>query len=135
MKSCLRILGAVLFSVLLAISLTACGSGDDDDYSLLVGTWDLSEIHTIDDIGVLDPGTVILDLTDTTWEETSSDCIKTGTYTPDATTLTLTIETVTDLTDAGYCGEVGEVNVLPYSVNETTLTITDDDRTLIWNRL
>jgi hypothetical protein len=109
------------------------GSGSDP--SLLVGTWDLTEIRGGDDPGVVASGTAILIITNTTYSITSPYCKETGTYTADSKILIATIETVQDLTGSVDCGFVGEIYVVQYSVNSTTLNVTNDDETTIWNRL
>ncbi len=125
------------FFILLVVGLltiVGCG-GDDDDGGptapeLLVGTWDLTQDEDGD---AVDPGTATLVLTDTTYDITSPDCSETGTYTADSTTITLNVETA----DGSNCGGTapGDVNVVQYTVNSTTLNLTDDGDTWTWNRL
>ncbi|MCP4263558.1 MAG: hypothetical protein GY774_39540 [Planctomycetes bacterium] len=115
------------------LTIVGCGGDGDDGGAtapeLLVGTWDLTQDE---DGNAVDPGTVTLVLTDTTYDVTSPDCRLTGTYTADSTTITATVGT----TDGSDCEDSpGDVNVVKYTVNSATLTITDDGDTQILNRL
>lgn len=128
-------LKTLLLILAASLMLVACGSGGGggsdsgdsgstgntgSDPVLLVGTWDLS----IDDDGdnVLS-GSVILGFTSTHYGVTETDCVESGTYKANGTTVTTTVETA----NGSECDDVGVTTEHNYTVNATRLTITGSD--------
>ncbi len=108
------------------------GSGGGSNAALLTGSWDLTEIQGGPDEGPVPAGTASVVLTDTTFSVTEPDCTLSGTYTATSTELTTTTTNVTGID----CGFVGEVSAMAYTVNATTLILTEpgDDETMIFDK-
>jgi hypothetical protein len=112
--------------------LVGCTSSDS---SLLVGKWDLTEVQGGDNPGPVPSGTLTVVITDTTYtsyhNSVTSECVETGTYTTDNETIKATTQKVTG---SGDCASVGEIQYWQYSVILTTLTIKNDNQTMIFQR-
>jgi hypothetical protein len=135
----MRFLKVLAVFVVMAFLTVACGGGGDGDGdgggigsggdpSLLVGTWDMTQDEDGD---AVPSGTATLNITSTTYSISFPGCDESGTYTASGTALTLSVGTV-----AGTCGDdPGDVFAVQYSVNSTTLTLTDSGDTMTWSRL
>lgn len=136
-----------LFISLLAIGCGSSGGGDGNDSNggssgttcltncdeapndSLIGTWDLSQDEDGNDIS---SGAVTLIITNTTYDVTHADCHQTGTYTISGTSMTAIVGTAV----GNDCGSVpGEIEVVQFTVNSTTLSTTSGYGTQIWKKV